>query len=585
MRPWFPNTPWVSWIGTRGETAGERRRRMRTAGMFLEEMFETVAANPRRAHDERVCVFCRSRNAEDVGKPRSQVQMQLFPRVAELAGASVGRSVEGLRKSRADYLERVFERVNERGWDVFAGVNTFRAVDSGDGRVETGRTRGHIASVLRVQLDLDGSVAENAAAFERMREDVIDGIVPAPSFVLRSSPEKYQALWNVDGEDWTAGQAELYSHLLAARYGGDEVVTPATQVMRVPGFRNAKQEYRSESGSPVVEEVELSRRLWPVRPRAKLDVDRFRPLEGVVGVEALRRGLEKWATADRSLGVSLSKVDEASSRASEMAHENEAWRSTPADGERAGGGGPAVADAGGRCRMRRRRGSRPAGRAARWACRAEASRSSPARLPLRSLYRVGLARRVRRRMWPGRMRVRRHRRSPPRPGAAGSTAGAFRRTCRTASRAPSGCGGWGSPRAGSRRTHRRRRRRSASRPSTTSRTGAGCSRRSRTGRLPPRWPRRWRGCARRGTAPSRTRWGTPARRWGARWPIWPGGRAEARGGDPPADGAVGGDSEDWRQAALRRAGRGAVAENPPKPPASAAPAARASSGVPAAPSR
>ena len=277
---------------------------MRTAGLFLEEMFGSVAADSRRAHVEHVCVFCRSRNPEDVGKLRSEVQMQLFPRVAELAGVPAGRSVEGWRKSRTGYLERVFERVNERGWDVFVAVNTFRPVDAGGGRAETGRTRAHLASVLRVQLDLDGSLADNAAVFERMREDVIDGIVPAPSFVLRSSPEKYQALWNVDGGDWTAGQAELYSHLLAARYGGDEVVTPATQVMRVPGFRNAKQEYRSDSGSPVVDEVELSRRLWPVRPRAKLDVDRFRPLEGVVGVDALRRGLEKWVAADRSLGVS-----------------------------------------------------------------------------------------------------------------------------------------------------------------------------------------------------------------------------------------------------------------------------------------
>ena len=299
---------------------------MRTAGLFLEEMFGSVAADSRRAHVEHVCVFCRSRNPEDVGKLRSEVQMQLFPRVAELAGVPAGRSVEGWRKSRTGYLERVFERVNERGWDVFVAVNTFRPVDAGGGRAETGRTRAHLASVLRVQLDLDGSLADNAAVFERMREDVIDGIVPAPSFVLRSSPEKYQALWNVDGGDWTAGQAELYSHLLAARYGGDEVVTPATQVMRVPGFRNAKQEYRSDSGSPVVDEVELSRRLWPVRPRAKLDVDRFRPLEGVVGVDALRRGLEKWVAADRSLGVSPAKVGEAESRAAEMAHENEAWR-------------------------------------------------------------------------------------------------------------------------------------------------------------------------------------------------------------------------------------------------------------------
>ena len=300
---------------------------MRTAGLFLEEMFGGVGADSARAHCEHVCVFCRSRNPEDVGKPHSQVQMQLFPRVAELAGVPIGRSVEGWRKSRIEYLERVFERVNERGWDVFVAVNTFRPVDPGDGRPQTGRTRAHLASVLRVQLDLDGSLAENAAAFERMREDVIDGIVPAPSVVLRSSPEKYQALWHVAGDDWTAGQAELYSHLLAARYGGDEVVTPATQVMRVPGFRNAKPEYRTDSGSPVVEEIELSRRLWPERPKAKLDVDRFRPLEGVVGVDALRRGLEKWVAADRRLGVSAAKVGEAEARAAEMARENEGFRS------------------------------------------------------------------------------------------------------------------------------------------------------------------------------------------------------------------------------------------------------------------
>ena len=302
---------------------------MRTAGVFLEEMFGRVAADSARAHREHVCLFCRSRNPEDIGKPSSQVQMQLFPRVVELAGVPVGRSLEGCRKSRAEYLERVFDRVNERGWDVFVAVNTFRAVDAGRGRPEPGRTRAHIASVLRVQLDLDGSLADNAAAFERMREDVIDGIVPAPSVVLRSSPDKYQALWHVDGDDWTAGQAELYSHLLAARYGGDDVVTPATQVMRVPGFRNAKEDYRLDRGvgSPVVEEIELPSRLWPSRPRAQLDVERFRGLEGLVGVEDLRRGLEKWVAADRPLGVSPAKVDEAESRAAEMAHENDAWRS------------------------------------------------------------------------------------------------------------------------------------------------------------------------------------------------------------------------------------------------------------------
>ena len=298
---------------------------MRTAGMFVEELFEQVAADASRAHAERVCFFCRSRNPEDVGKSANDVQMQMFPRVAELAGTPVGRSVEGWRKSRTDYLERVFEHVNARGWDAFVGVNTFRPLERPGGGDALGRTREHLASVLRVQLDLDGSLAENAQAFELMREDAIDGLVPAPSVVLRSSPEKYQVLWSVDGNEWTAGQAELYSHLLAARYGGDEVVTPATQVMRVPGFRNAKEEYRGPDGSPVVEQVELSSRLWP-RRGAGCQIEAFRPLEGVVPIPELRKGLEKWVKADQALGVSWSQVDEAPRLSAEMARENEGWR-------------------------------------------------------------------------------------------------------------------------------------------------------------------------------------------------------------------------------------------------------------------
>ena len=316
----------MSWIGAVGETAGERRRRMRTVGLFLEELFEQVAADSSRANAEHLCFFCRSRNPEDVGKPVRDVQIQMFPRVAELAGTPVGRSVEGWRRSRTDYLERVFEHVNARGWDVFVGVNTFRPLERPGGGDGLGRTREHLGSVLRVQLDLDGSLAENAGAFDLMREDAIDGLVPAPTFVLRSSPERYQVLWSVDGDEWTAGQAELYSHLLAVRYGGDEVVTPATQVMRVPGFRNAKQEYRGADGSPVVEQVELSSRLWPLRRGAGCSVEAFRPLEGVVPIGELRTGLEKWVKADQGLGVSWSQVDEAPRLSAEMARENEGWR-------------------------------------------------------------------------------------------------------------------------------------------------------------------------------------------------------------------------------------------------------------------
>ena len=358
----------MGWIAAVGETAGERRRRMRTASMFLEELFEPVAVDSSRAHAERVCVFCRSRNPEDVGKPGRDVQMQMFPRVAEVAGTPVGRSVEGWRRSRTDYLERVFEHVNARGWDVFVGVNTFRPLDRAGGGDALGRTREHLGSVLRVQLDLDGSLAENAGALELMREDAIDGLVPAPTFVLRSSPEKYQVLWSVDGDEWTAGQAELYSHLLAVRYGGDEVVTPATQVMRVPGFRNAKVEYRGQDGSPVVEQVELSSKLWPLRRAAGCTVESFRPLEGVVPIPELRKGLEKWVKADQALGVSWSQVDASSAAVGRDGSRERGLAVALADRCRRSRGGAAGAHAGygagGSPRAFLERLARPGGRSA-----------------------------------------------------------------------------------------------------------------------------------------------------------------------------------------------------------------------------
>ena len=556
---------------------------MRTAGLFLEEMFGTVAADSGRAHREHVCMFCRSRNPEDVGKPRSEVQMQLFPRVAELAGAPAGRSVEGWRRSRTDYLERVFDRVNERGWDVFVAVNTFRAVDAAGGRAQTGRTRAHLASVLRVQLDLDGSLVENAAAFERMREDVIDGIVPAPSFVLRSSPEKYQALWNVDGDDWTAGQAELYSHLLAARYGGDEVVTPATQVMRVPGFRNAKEEYRSDSGSPVVDEVELSRRLWPVRPRAKLDVDRFRPLEGVVRVDALRCGLEKWVAADRSLGVSPAKVGEAESRAAEMAHENEAWRlRLRAASARAGVVLPA-----------RMRGTVPEVPDARFSAG-----------------------------WPGRA-VGLPRGTVPESPAPAAVAERSQRSAR----APGAVPGAGAPDRGASAVSASPGGRFVNRRGVPVWVADKPSRAERLrqvglaeGWIRPEQPAAAKADERKPSEYDKQDWGrvlsalengaapgevvkglAGMRSTGHGAKSDPLGYARktvkraqdhleeraagAREGDPAPAGVSAGGSEDWRQAALRRAGRGgAVAESPPKAPAPAA-AAGARTPAPAAPAR
>jgi hypothetical protein len=62
--------------------------------------------------------------------------------------------------------------------------------------------------------------------------------VPPPSYVLSTSPEKFQAIWKVEGV--TQEQAEAFLHALAREFDGDPAATDSTRVLRLPGFANKK---------------------------------------------------------------------------------------------------------------------------------------------------------------------------------------------------------------------------------------------------------------------------------------------------------------------------------------------------------
>ena len=62
--------------------------------------------------------------------------------------------------------------------------------------------------------------------------------VPAPNFVLDTSPGKHQVVWKVGG--FSQDEAESLLHSLANQFGGDMAATDSTRVLRVPGFANRK---------------------------------------------------------------------------------------------------------------------------------------------------------------------------------------------------------------------------------------------------------------------------------------------------------------------------------------------------------
>lgn len=114
---------------------------------------------------------------------------------------------------------------NVAGSDIFVGMNPIK-----DGAYS--RTRDNIEDIRHVYLDLDRN-ADRSLETIRTSFDV-----PAPNFVLDTSPGKHQVVWKV--ADVSQEQAESLLHGLANQFDGDPAATDTTRVLRLPGFANRK---------------------------------------------------------------------------------------------------------------------------------------------------------------------------------------------------------------------------------------------------------------------------------------------------------------------------------------------------------
>jgi DNA primase RepB-like protein len=111
------------------------------------------------------------------------------------------------------------------GYDVFTGMNPVK-----DGAYT--RTKQNIKDIRHVYLDLDRKGDEALEAIRNSTE------VPAPNFVLDTSPGKHQVVWKVSG--FSQDEAESLLHSLANQFDGDLAATDSTRVLRLPGFANRK---------------------------------------------------------------------------------------------------------------------------------------------------------------------------------------------------------------------------------------------------------------------------------------------------------------------------------------------------------
>lgn len=132
--------------------------------------------------------------------------------------------------SRSLVRSRRFQRWlrwrNLNRWNIYVSVNAIQA-----GRRT--RTRSSIAAIRHVFVEADHA-GDQVLADISVRSDL-----PAPSYVLHSSPGRVHVLWRVAGFD--AATAEGLQKQLASELGTDRAATPCTQTTRLPGFFNHKR--------------------------------------------------------------------------------------------------------------------------------------------------------------------------------------------------------------------------------------------------------------------------------------------------------------------------------------------------------
>ena len=117
---------------------------------------------------------------------------------------------------------------NSHGYDIYIGMNPLQPGSRT-------RNKEDILEVRRVYADLD---EDGGTKLKELLQDGFSGKIPNASYIVNTSPDRYQLIWNVKPGSFTPQQAEALMRGLAIKYGGDRAVTDVSRVLRLPGFKH-----------------------------------------------------------------------------------------------------------------------------------------------------------------------------------------------------------------------------------------------------------------------------------------------------------------------------------------------------------
>jgi hypothetical protein len=140
-------------------------------------------------------------------------------------GETVQRITTADRIAKPQFQDWLHYKNEKDGCDVYIGMNALK-------REAHTRTKDDIQTIRHLYLDLDHEGPKALAAVEKSE------LVPPPSYVLKTSTDKFQVIWKV--EELQLEHAEALLHALARDFDGDPAATDSTRVLRLPGFANKK---------------------------------------------------------------------------------------------------------------------------------------------------------------------------------------------------------------------------------------------------------------------------------------------------------------------------------------------------------
>ena len=161
----------------------------------------------------------------DMYQPDDLVALVLVSRDEE---AKTQQRIWNARKAASEKIMKWLKYSNSHGYDIYIGMNPLQPGSRS-------RNKEDVQEIRRVYIDLD---EDGPSKLKEVLHDGFSGKLPSASYIINTSPDRYQLIWNVEPGSFTPHEAENLMRGLAIRYGGDRAVTDVSRVLRLPGFKH-----------------------------------------------------------------------------------------------------------------------------------------------------------------------------------------------------------------------------------------------------------------------------------------------------------------------------------------------------------